>query len=162
MITDKYVFFWGGVFSQWAPSKFSLNGVEYNCAEQYLMAAKAILFNDTNAHKQIMGTTSPAYQKSIGRKVKGFIVSVWEKRCRDIVYEANYAKFTQNPHMLVELIQTGDREIVEASPEDKIWGIGLHESDPRCLDKEQWNGKNWLGIIIMKVRETITNESIKS
>ena len=158
METKDYVFFWGGTFSQWAPSEFIVNGVKYSSAEQYMMAAKAVLFNDTEAHTQIMGTTSPAYQKAIGRKVKGFNTYQWEQICRDVVYEANYAKFTQNPKMLAELMATGEKEIVEASPEDKIWGIGLHVSDPRSRKKEEWLGTNWLGEAIMKVRETLKKE----
>jgi len=162
MTTDKFVFFWGGTFSQWCPSKFTVNGVEYNCCEQYMMAAKAVLFNDTKAHAEIMGTTSPAVQKSIGRKVKGFNTYQWEQICHDVVYEANYAKFTQNTVMLQELINTGTREIVEASPKDKIWGIGMHETHPDILDKSKWQGTNWLGKAIMKVREKILVDFAKS
>jgi hypothetical protein len=161
MITDKYVFFWGGTFSQWCPSEFTIEGVTYNCAEQYMMAKKAMLFNDSNAYEQIMNTSHPLTQKAIGRKVKGFNKETWEKVCRGYVYDANYAKFTQNPKMLKELMDTGDREIVEASPEDKIWGIGLHESDARVHDKSQWQGTNWLGEAIMNVRKTLKKVKIE-
>ena len=161
MITDKYVFFWGGTFSQWCPSEFTIEGVTYNCAEQYMMAKKAMLFNDSNAYEQIMKTSHPSTQKAIGRKVKGFNKEAWEKVCRGYVYDANYAKFTQNPKMLKELMDTGDREIVEASPEDKIWGIGLHESDARVHDKSQWQGTNWLGEAIMNVRKTLKKVKIE-
>jgi ribA/ribD-fused uncharacterized protein len=155
---DKFVFFWGGTFSQWATSKFEIDGVEYNCCEQYMMAKKALVFNDFDACREIMLEKQPALQKAIGRKVRGFNVSKWEPVCRKIVYDANMAKFTQNPKMLEELLATEGREIVEASPEDKIWGIGLHETNPLAWDKETWQGLNLLGEAIMKVRDTITKE----
>lgn len=158
MITDKYIFFWGGTYSQWMPSIFEIDGVQYNCAEQYMMAKKAYMFRDYDALSKIMGTTDPRKQKQFGRQVKGFDKVEWEKHCRKFVYQANYAKFTQNPKMLKELMATGDKEIVEASPEDTIWGIGMHENDPDVLDKSKWLGTNWLGIAIMEVRETLSKE----
>jgi ribA/ribD-fused uncharacterized protein len=158
MKTDKYIFFWGGTFSQWCPSKFVIDGVEYNCCEQYMMAKKALLFNDVESYNKIMETKGPKEQKALGRKVKNFDKDKWEAVCRDIVYDANYAKFTQNSVMKSELQRTGDREIVEASPEDKIWGIGMHESHPDILDKSKWQGTNWLGEAIMRVRETLDKE----
>ena len=155
MITEKYVFFWNGVFSQWYPSKFVIEGVEYNCCEQYMMSQKALLFNDLEINKMIMYSKSPDEQKGFGRRVKGFDKDKWEAVCREIVFDANMAKFSQNPKMLEELMDTKDLEIVEASPYDKIWGIGLHETDPKALDKSQWQGTNWLGEAIMSVREKL-------
>ena len=161
MVTDKYVFFWNGVFSQWYPSKFVIEGVEYNCCEQYMMAQKALLFNDLESHKMIMYSKSPDEQKGFGRRVKGFDKEKWEAICRQVVFDANIAKFSQNPKMLEELMDTKDLEIVEASPYDKIWGIGLHETDPKALDKSQWQGTNWLGEAIMSVREKLGSESLR-
>lgn len=158
MKTDKYVFFWGGTFSQWCPSEFTIDGVKYNCCEQYMMAKKALLFNDNEAYEKIMSTKNPKEQKAFGRKVKGFDKNKWDAVCREIVYEANYAKFTQNAVLKSDLLRSGDREIVEASPEDTIWGIGMHESHPDILDKSKWRGTNWLGEAIMKVRETLDKE----
>jgi ribA/ribD-fused uncharacterized protein len=161
MITDKFVFFWGGTFSQWCPSTFEIGGFQYNCCEQYMMAQKALFFDDFEIYNKIMETSHPAQQKALGRKVKGFDKEKWESVCREIVYDANFAKFTQNPKMMAELIETGDREIVEASPEDKIWGIGLHENDARVHDKSQWQGTNWLGEAIMQVREKLKTIKIE-
>jgi len=135
MVTEKYVFFWNGVFSQWHPSKFVVEGVEYNCCEQYMMSQKALLFHALDRHKMIMHSKSPTEQKGFGRRVKGFDKDKWEAVCREIVFDANMAKFSQNPKMLKELMDTEGLEIVEASPYDKIWGIGLHETDPKALDK---------------------------
>ena len=159
MKSKKYVFFWGGCFSQWCPSKFIVDGVEYNCCEQYMMAKKALMFSDFDAYREIMLEKNPALQKAIGKLVRGFNVETWVKYCRKIVYDGNYAKFTQNPDMLSELLATGPKEIVEASPEDKIWGIGLHETNPLAWDKATWQGTNWLGEAIMEVRKTI-NETL--
>ena len=100
MITKDYVFFWGGTFSQWAPSEFIIDGVKYVTAEQYMMAKKALLFKDQESYESIMRTSDPRTQKAFGRKVKGFNADVWNVICRDVVYQANLAKFTQNPKML--------------------------------------------------------------
>jgi ribA/ribD-fused uncharacterized protein len=158
MVKGNFLFFWDGPFSQWYPSKFTIDGREYNCCEQYMMAKKALTFKDMEAYEEIMASSSPKEQKAIGRRVKNFNTEVWSVISREVVYQANYAKFTQNPQMKEELMSTGDLEIVEASPQDKIWGISLHETDPRALDKTQWQGTNWLGIEIMRVREELKEE----
>jgi ribA/ribD-fused uncharacterized protein len=124
-----------------------------------MMAKKALAFKDMEAYQEIMATSGPKEQKAIGRRVKNFNAEVWSVISREVVYQANYAKFTQNPHMREELMATGDLEIVEASPEDKIWGIGLHETNPRAWDKSTWQGTNWLGEAIMRVRQTLKEET---
>lgn len=158
-ITDESVFFWGGECSQWYSSWIEIDGEKFSCTEQYMMYKKALLFGDEEVANAIMRTQNPKEQKALGRKVSGFDKEKWEAVCRDYVYEANYAKFTQNADLLKVLISYGDREIVEASPEDKIWGIGLIYSDPKCDNKETWEGTNWLGEAIMRVRETLKKEN---
>ena len=158
MAKEDFVFFWGGTYSQWCASIFEIDGVEYNCAEQYMMAKKALLFGDYDSLREIMLEKNPALQKAMGKKVRGFNKEKWERYCRKYVYDGNYAKFTQNEHMLEQLLATGDKEIVEASPEDTIWGIGLHESNPDVYDKTKWLGTNWLGIAIMEVRTKLRDE----
>jgi len=155
---SDFVFFWGGTYSQWFPSKFTIDGVEYCTAEQYMMAKKALLFNDNDAYEKIMATKDSRKQKAIGRTVKGFDVNKWSEVSRDYVYQANYAKFTQNPVMLKELLATDGKTLVEASPEDTIWGIGLDKNDPRAWNKSTWLGSNWLGETITKVREDLIDE----
>ena len=157
IITDDYVFFFGGICSQWVSSRFIIDGITYNCAEQYMMAKKALLFKDKEQLEKIMNTDNPRDQKHYGRQVKDFDAEKWEEVCKKHVYDANYAKFTQNESMLDELISYGDREIVEASPTDKIWGIGLAVDDPKIHDKSNWQGTNWLGEVIMQVRKDIMN-----
>lgn len=154
--TDTHIYFWNGTYSQWEPSTFIIEGVTYNCAEQYMMAEKARLFNDVQAYTDIMLSKSPSEQKAIGRKVQNFDPVKWNEVCRLVVYRANLAKFSQNPVMLDELFDSEEKIIVEASPEDTIWGIGLHFSDDKVLDKKNWKGKNWLGEAIMQVRSDLT------
>jgi len=158
MAKEDFVLFWNGIYSQWHPSNFTIDGIEYNCCEQYMMAKKALTFNDQESYKMIMYSDNPRDQKAFGRRVKNFNAEVWSVISREVVYQANYAKFTQNPELRKQLMATGDLEIVEASPYDKIWGIGLGEEDPRAWDKSQWEGTNWLGEAIMRVRETLKNE----
>jgi len=158
MNEDQFEFFYGGPFSQWYPCRFRVGNVTYNCTEQYMMAQKALFFADIDAHIKIMGTDSPSKQKSIGRTIKNFNVPAWNTVCRKIVYEGNLAKFSQNEFLKEELLDTGDKEIVEASPYDTIWGIGLAENDPKCLDKTQWRGLNLLGQALMQVREDLRKE----
>lgn len=149
---EEFAFFWGGSFSQWAKSKFVIDGVEFNTCEQYMMYKKALMFHDYDAAKKIMATSNPKEQKAIGRRVKGFNREHWETYCREIVYDANVAKFTQNEDMREELMATGNKEFCEASPMDKIWGVGMAEDNPLIQDKANWQGTNWLGEALTKVR----------
>ena len=151
---SKFHLFWGGPFSQWYPATFEIEGVQYNCTEQYMMAKKAELFGDTDAKTKIMASTNPKEQKAIGRTVKGFNPDVWSAVSRDVVFRGNMAKFTQNPELHKFILRITE-EIVEASPKDVIWGIGLGEHDPDAQDKSKWKGTNWLGQVLMDVRSTI-------
>ena len=158
MAKQDFIFFWGGIYSQWCPSNFVIDGVLYSHAEKYMMAKKALLFEDYLSLEKIMFAKDPSDQKALGKAVIGFDKVKWETYCKKFVYDANYAKFTQNLDMKKELMATGNKEIVEASPQDKIWGIGLAENDPRAWDKSTWNGTNWLGEAIMAVRDTLLKE----
>jgi hypothetical protein len=156
---SDYTFFWDGPFSQWDPSDFELDGMEYNCAEQLMMAEKARLFGDDETLDQIMDSDDPSVQKKLGRLVQDFDQDTWEEdedngypRCWNIVWRGNMAKFSQNPHLLQELLATGDSLLVEASPYDTIWGIGMRESDPGIQNPENWRGTNWLGEVLTVVR----------
>jgi ribA/ribD-fused uncharacterized protein len=154
-MTEQFTFFYGGYASQWAPSAFTIEGIAYNTAEQYMMAQKAILFGDQDALDIIMGTDNPKIQKAAGRTVKGFVKSRWETEAKLFVYRANFAKFTQNKEYLDWLISTAGTTLVEASPWDNIWGIGLAETDPRAKDRATWLGTNWLGETVTQVRDDI-------
>jgi ribA/ribD-fused uncharacterized protein len=154
---EKFTFFWAGTFSQWAESPFKIDGVAFNTAEQYMMYKKALLFNDFKVAEKIMGESNPRKQKALGREVKGFDRSRWERYCKQFVYEGSYAKFTQNPKMLAELLATDGTSLVEASPEDNIWGIGLGKDSPLAQSRDTWKGTNWLGEILDVVRKEVIN-----
>lgn len=157
--SNGFVLFWGGIFSQWYTHDMVIDGVTYNCCEQYMMAEKARLFGDTESLEAILKTKDPKKQKAFGRGVKNFNPHMWERVCRDVVFRANLAKF-QDPELKKYLLSFGDEEIVEASPYDKIWGIGLSEDDPDALDKSKWQGTNWLGEEIMRVREALKSQAV--
>jgi len=154
-MSDQYHMFWGGPFSQWYPSVFEVDGVTYNCAEQYMMAKKAELFGDDVALAKIMESPDPREQKRLGRTVKGFVDWTWNAVARDVVFRGNVAKCSQNLSIQAYLLATINREIVEASPEDVIWGIGLAADDPDAQDKNSWQGTNWLGMVMMDVRAAL-------
>jgi hypothetical protein len=134
----------------------TINNIEYNCCEQYMMAEKARTFGDAEALEAIMKSSDPKYQKAVGRGVKNFNPHIWEKVAMDVVLRANIAKFS-DPELKKFLFSFGNEEIVEASPYDKIWGIGMGENDPDVLDKSKWKGTNLLGEAIMQAREVLKN-----
>jgi ribA/ribD-fused uncharacterized protein len=154
----KYTFFYRmrHPFSNWYKCKFvDSEGTEYNCSEQYMMAEKARLFGDEEVREMILAASDPRDQKELGRKVKNFDSVKWETNCKEIVYKGCYLKFSQNPKILATLEETRGTLLVEASPYDKIWGIGLGEDDPRIHDPKNWQGTNWLGEVLTKLRDDI-------
>ena len=155
----KYIYFWGHVekqpsiitkscFSQWYPSRFEIDNIYYPTSEHYMMAEKARLFGDEHAN-------SPGLAKALGRQVKGFIPKIWDEHCFNIVINGNYAKFSQNPKLMDFILSTKQRILVEASPVDKIWGIGLSQDDPNIENPLMWRGKNLLGFALMNVRQQL-------
>ena len=164
---EEFTFFWDGPFSQWEPAYFEVDDIEYNCAEQFMMAEKARLFDDQETLEMIMDTDVPATQKALGRQVSGFSKSDWEDDeetdngrpyCWNVVWRGNMAKFGQNAYLLETLLATEGTTLVEASPEDRIWGIGLAAGDPGCYSRDTWQGLNWLGEILTDVREHLKHE----
>ena len=153
---EQFHFFWksGSPFSQWHTSQYELNGFLYSCAEQGMMHGKALLFEDYETAAKILQTPSPRAMKALGRKVRNFDEKVWKKNRERIVFENSVAKFTQNPGMLKALMNTNGL-LVEASPSDAIWGIGLVEANARNMCHKNWPGLNLLGKILTQVREAI-------
>jgi ribA/ribD-fused uncharacterized protein len=152
---EKFTFFWKDkdVFSQWHASDFTVDGVKFKNAEMYMMWKKAMLFGDAETAENVLQAKHPKECKALGRKVSGFVKETWEENCKNFVYDASFHKFSQNPSMKKILMATGDTILVEASPYDAIWGIGLDEKAARETPSEKWPGTNWLGEILTKLRE---------
>lgn len=156
----QYVFFYNGYLSNWADTPFVdlSTGTSYNCSEQYMMTKKAILFNDLDTAKLILTKKSPGEQKALGRQVKNFNKEVWDTHARQIVYEGCYYKFTQNHGAYDYLMSTKGHYLVEASPYDTIWGVGLGGYDKEIEDPKNWKGTNWLGQVLTQLREDFEND----
>lgn len=159
-IKEGFLFFWKNedYMSNWYKSEFVLHGLTFNCAEQYMMYSKAMVFGDTYHAQKIMQTKSQSEQKSYGRKVRNYNDDVWSEVRLEVMYDALIAKFKQNDDIREQLLSTGDLHLVEASPYDKIWGIGMDENDPNATNPEKWNGDNLLGEVLMIVREKLRKE----
>lgn len=158
MRREEFYFFYSGPFSQWAEYPMTVNDVNFSCCEQYMMAMKARVFGDDETCEAIMAEPDPAKQKALGKTVRNFDQAKWDAVKEDIVYKGNYAKFTSYPHLALKLAATKGKIIVEASPTDQIWGIGLKESDPRATNPDKWRGQNLLGKAIMRVRDKMEEE----
>ncbi len=158
---QDFEFFWGTEhpFSQWHASSFEVRGIQFNCAEQFMMYQKAALFDDKEMASEILKATNPAIQKKLGRKVRNFDQQTWLMARIPIVYNANYAKFTQNENLLKFLLGTKGKWIVEASPVDRIWGIGLSVNDKEARQPDKWRGENLLGQVLMTLRANLLSFS---
>ena len=165
-VRPKWLFFWGHrplpggeigkpCFSQWWPAPFTVGGERYPTAEHFMMAEKARLFGDEAALARILTAPNPGAAKKLGRQVQGFQTERWEAARFDIVVRGNQAKFEQNSDLREFLLGTRGRVLVEASPVDRIWGIGLAADDPRAENPEQWQGLNLLGFALMEVRRLL-------
>jgi ribA/ribD-fused uncharacterized protein len=154
-ITDNYVFFKSGVLSQWYKKDMTIDGVKFTSCEQYMMYMKAKTFNDDEIADKILNTNNPAEQKQFGRQVKNFDKNVWDSLCLSIVYKGNLNKFTQNNTIKEYLLSFENRFFVEASPTDKIWGIGLDINDKNIDNPLNWRGTNLLGTVLTLVRNEL-------
>ncbi|WP_196894218.1 NADAR family protein [Aureivirga marina] len=163
----KYLFFWGhskkkndtsvGKFclSQWYQVEFTVENVTFNSTEHWMMAEKAKLFKDKENYQKIISCKSPAEAKKLGQKVRNFDEKLWKKHRYEIVKQGNYHKFSQHEDLKNYLLNTKNRVIVEASPVDRIWGIGLSVDSPIIAKPSNWRGLNLLGFALMEVREML-------
>ena len=160
----KFLLFWGhqkgasisaSCLSQWYGSSFWQDEVRYIGAEQYMMAKKAECFGDKEALGQILSAKDPAQMKALGRQVRGFDAKVWDEVKFGVVLNASYLKFSQNAPLREFLLQTKDKILVEASPVDKIWGIGMSADDENVQNPMKWRGQNLLGFALMRARDEI-------
>jgi ribA/ribD-fused uncharacterized protein len=163
----KFLFFWGhqperdgstgpGCLSQWWPAPFTVDGIEFATAEHYMMWRKATLFGDSAMASRILAAPHPHAAKALGGRVAGFDQQTWDEHRFAIVVAANQAKFEQHADLGAFLAGTGNRVLVEASPIDRIWGIGLTRDDPAAADPARWQGSNLLGFALMQVRHTLS------
>ncbi|MGV9630459.1 NADAR family protein [Streptomyces sp. NPDC003487] len=166
----KYLHFWGhrprpdgrvgaSCLSQWWPSPFVVDGVRYATAEHWMMAAKARLFGDAEAEQRVLAAKSPAQAKKEGRLVRGFDEAVWARERFGIVVEGSVHKFTAHADLREFLLNTGDRVLVEASPVDRVWGIGLAADDEAATRPDSWRGPNLLGFALMEARRRLRAEA---
>jgi ribA/ribD-fused uncharacterized protein len=164
----KYLHFWGhrprpdsrvgaSCLSQWWPSPFVVDGVTYATAEHWMMAAKARLFEDRKAERRVLTAGHPSQAKNAGRLVRGFDEQTWRRERFGIVVEGSVHKFTAHEDLREFLLNTGDRVLVEASPVDRVWGIGLAADDEAANNPERWRGPNLLGFALMEARDRLRN-----
>ncbi len=159
-----FLFFYGHIqqdqlgtecLSQWYPATFVLDGISYYNSEQYMMSEKARLFNDDNMLDKILSTQSPCQAKKYGRCIKNFDDMIWTQNRFNFVVNGNTAKFGQNKHLKKFLLNTKNQILVEASPHDKIWGIGMSKNNPDVNEPTKWKGLNLLGFALMEVRSKL-------
>ncbi len=165
-----FLFFWGhrrdknggvgkGCFSQWWEQKFIVDGITYSSAEHWMMAGKAKLFKDEEMWEKIIQSDSPAAAKKLGRKVRNFQEHAWIENRYEIVREGNWHKFSQSEVLKGVLLGTKEKVLVEASPYDRIWGIGLSANAEGIEHPKNWQGLNLLGFALMEVRDQLRSES---
>jgi ribA/ribD-fused uncharacterized protein len=165
----KYVHFWGhrpqrdgsvgpGCLSQWWPAPFTVDGVTYATAEHWMMAGKARLFGDEDAERRALAATHPKAAKDVGRSVRGFDDAVWQRERFALVAEGSRHKFGQHAGLRDFLLATAGRVLVEASPLDRVWGIGLSADDERAADPARWRGLNLLGFALMDARDHLAGQ----
>jgi len=163
----KFLFFWGhqpqldgsigpGCLSQWWPSPFEVDGLRFVTAEHYMMWSKARLFGDEATAAEILEVDHPNLAKALGRKVTPFDNTTWESERFGIVVAGNIAKFSQHADLRTYLFGTSNRVLVEASPRDRVWGIGMGASNPDATDPARWRGQNLLGFALMRAREHLS------
>lgn len=162
----KYLYFWGhrpprgggvgpGCLSQWWPAPFTAGGVRYATAEHWMMAGKARLFGDPEAERRVLAAAEPGAAKAAGRTVRGFDEAVWRRERFALVAEGSRHKFGAHPDLRDFLLATSGRVLVEASPLDRVWGIGLAAQDERAADPARWQGLNLLGFALMDARDAL-------
>ena len=165
--TLKYIFFWGHTnkyneevgkfcFSQWFECPFTVNNLTYKTAEHWMMAQKALLFNNLENFDKIINCNEPGEAKELGRQVLGYDEQTWNEKKFEIVKLGNIHKFNQHPKFAEYLLQTENRILVEASPVDTIWGIGLSQDSSDIENIYAWRGQNLLGFALMATRDFLT------
>jgi ribA/ribD-fused uncharacterized protein len=156
-ITDTHLFFYKTkeCFSNFYKAQFVYMDKTFPTSEHAFMWAKAKYFDAHDYADKILETPDPMDAKYLGRLVPNYKEDVWDTVREEFMFQACLAKFSQNEGCKSCLLGTGDRILVEASPTDKIWGIGLDENNPEIYITERWQGRNLLGIVLMRVRDEL-------
>lgn len=150
-----------GYLSNWYRSEFEYAGRRYSSIEQYMMYQKVIMFRQYDLAQKILASNDPSEIKKLGRThFSEFNADTWDKTCYAIVKRGIRAKFEQNPKLLEMLLNTGEKVLAECSAKDTKWGIGTAIDDPNCYHPSQWNGTNYLGRILMEVRDELRHLSV--
>ena len=157
-MNKRYEFFCGGPFSQWHQCNFTIRDIPFISMKQYTMYEKAMLFDDHETAQLILQASDPKIQKALGRKIKNFDISHWNNNASQIVFRGSNGKYTQNKRLYDMLINTYPAQLVEATPYDSLWGIGIDEKTAVRTPDYQWPGKNWLGIILTDLRDFLMEE----
>lgn len=162
-VSDKYIFFWGDFPSNWYPCHFTVedNGkkLDFFNSEQYFMWIKAKTFGDNEIADEIVKKgKNPKTAKALGRKVKNYDDAVWNEKRYQVMVDANMLKYSQSEELKEMLLnpELKGKHYIEASPYDKIWGVGLGENDPLVDDEKNWKGLNLLGKALDEVREKLS------
>jgi hypothetical protein len=146
---EKFFFFWNGFFSNWHESKFVVDGIEFNCGEQFFMYKKALTFDDVETANKVLKELSPRRQKALGREIKNYNDEAWNSVKFNVVKSGLREKFNQNAIFKAYLLKYKGYTLVEASPEDNVWGIGFDE-DEAIANIDNW-GQNLLGKILTEL-----------
>jgi hypothetical protein len=159
---DDYVAFWGSCFSNFFPTRFYLDGRYWTTSEKYFMYTKAITFGDEEIAEKILKTDNPKECKNLGRQVKNFNSEEWDKIKEEIMYKAVKAKFEQDGLCNSCILNYLNKDFVEGSPYDKIWGVGIKYDDKRILNKKNWQGQNLLGKILTRVKDELVQSMFET
>lgn len=164
----KFIYFWGNTekgeevtkacLSQWYGSAFTVDGIMYRTAEHWMMGKKALLSGDEEIFQRIIACNKPGEAKALGREVRNYSEELWLQHRYAIVVEGNIHKFSQHPALRVFLLNTGSRILVEASPVDQIWGIGMAQDHKDIADPHAWRGPNLLGFALMEARDYLRRQ----
>ena len=162
----KYLYFWGhrprkddligkSCLSQWFAAGFTHEGLHYPTAEHWMMRNKALTFNDQTIAAAILANPDPRAAKAFGKKIADYDYKTWYNVKHEVVKQGNILKFGQNPTLNDFLLATDAIILVEASPNDAMWGIGMSATDAERVSPEDWKGTNWLGWCLMEARDAL-------
>ncbi len=158
MREGNFVFFFGKScpFSNFHPASFSLDGNRFNCAEQFIQLSKARLFKDEKTADLILKSKHPEEQKQLGRQVVNFDPQIWKEAAKKLIVRGLAQKFDENPDLRQYLKDTGDKQLVECSAYDTLFGIGMNLQNKLKNDSQKWEGQNIQGEMLQEIRGQLT------